>query len=155
MSNFNPSNFLQECIEKRDIEGIKNELFTILNDDRTFSSERFDNALNYAKEKVSEVILPDKGEVFEDESNWTEKYWTKVAVSLRNEFTMEKVRQLKKMSEKLYPPRNTKHYKDESTFTKGNQSLGGNSESPKINPVIIAVGAVIVIGIIIAIAAGR
>ena len=154
MSNFQPGNFLQECIEKRDIEGIKNVLYTSLNNDRTFYTSRFDDMLNYVKEKVPEVILPDKGEVFEDESNWTEKYWTKVAVSLRNEFTMEKVRQLKKMSEKLYPARNTIPHQDESTFTKGNQSARGNREFPKINPIIIAVGAAVVIGIIIAIAAG-
>ncbi|MEI0491527.1 hypothetical protein R4J17_03695 [Brachyspira intermedia] len=155
MSNFKPSNFLQECIEKRDVEGIKNILYMSLNTDRSFSIDNFDNILNYAKERVPEFILPDKGETFKPESEWTESYWSELAVSLRNEFTMEKVRQLKKMSEKLYPPRNTRHYRDESTFTIGNQSAGGSNESPKINPVIIAVGAVIVIGIIIAIAAGR
>lgn len=144
MSNFKPSNFLQECIEKRDLNGIKNALYVALNADRYFSTGNFDDILNYAKERVPEFILPDKGETFKPESEWTEDYWSKLSVSLKNEFTMEKVRQLKKMSAKLYPPRTSSY-----------QSRGGNSESPKISPIAIAVGAVIVIGIIIAIAAGR
>ncbi|MEI0551403.1 hypothetical protein R4K89_13970 [Brachyspira intermedia] len=153
MSNFKPSDTLNECIEKRDLNGIKNALYMALNIDRSFSTGNFDDMMNYIKSKgITDFISPDKGETFKSEC--TESYWTELAVSLRNEFTMEKVRQLKKMSEKLYPPRNTRHYKDESTFTRGNQSAGGNSESPKINPIAIAVGAVIVIGIIIAIVAG-
>ncbi|EKV58321.1 hypothetical protein [Brachyspira hampsonii] len=156
MSNFKPSDTLNEFIAKRDVEGIKNALYIALNTDRSFSIDNFDNILNYAKERVPEFISADKGETFKPESEWTENYWTELAVSLRNEFTMEKVRQLKKMSAKLYPPRNTQHYRDESTFTRGNQSSGGSSESPKINPIAIAVGAAVVIGIIIiAIAAGK
>ncbi|MDO6993455.1 hypothetical protein Q5M87_05460 [Brachyspira innocens] len=142
MSNFKPSNFLQECIEKRDVEGIKNILYMSLNTDRSFSTGNFDNILNYAKERVPEFISSDKGETFKSEC--TESYWSELAVSLRNEFTMEKVRQLKKMSEELYPPR-TSSYKN----------TDGSTESPKISPIAIAVGAVVVIGIIIAIAAGK
>ncbi|MEI0798996.1 hypothetical protein R4Q14_11815 [Brachyspira intermedia] len=144
MSNFKPSNFLQECIDKRDLNGIKNALYVALNADRYFSTGNFDDILNYAKERVPEFILPDKGEIFKPESEWTEDYWSELSVSLKNEFTMEKVRQLKKMSAKLYPPKTSSY-----------QSTGGNSESPKISPIAIAVGAIIVIGIIIAIAAGR
>ena len=145
MSSFKPSNFLQECIDKRDLNGIKNALYVALNADRYFSTGNFDDILNYAKERVPEFILPDKGETFKPESEWTEDYWSKLSVSLKNEFTMEKVRQLKKMSEKLYPPRTSSY-----------QSTGGNSESPKISPIAIAIGAAVVIGIIIiAIAAGK
>ncbi|WP_020005351.1 hypothetical protein [Brachyspira innocens] len=144
MSNFKPSDTLNEFIAKRDVEGIKNALYIALNTDRSFSIDNFDNILNYAKERVPEFISADKGETFKPESEWTESYWTELAVSLRNEFTMEKVRQLKKMSAKLYPPR-TSSYKNTE----------GSTESPKISPIAIAVGAVVVIGIIIAIAAGK
>lgn len=102
---FKPSNFLKECIEKHDLNGMANALFIVLNTDKYFYTINFDDVLNYIRNNVPDFIQPDTGEEFLPEDQWTEDYWIDISVKFRNNPRMEYVNQLKKMSAKLYPKR--------------------------------------------------
>ena len=45
----------------------------------------------------------DRQESFKDNTEWDYDYWIRIAASLKDNFTMEKVELLKSMSKKLYP----------------------------------------------------
>lgn len=103
MSKFEPNNYLKESVEKRDFEALHNILYSILNTDKSFSTTYFDDTLKYITDRIPDFIKENDGqESFKDKLDWKEDDWIRIAASLKDNFTMEKVELLKKISEDLY-----------------------------------------------------
>lgn len=104
MSKFEADDYLKESVEKRDFLALHNILYCILNTDRAFSTSYFDDTLKYITDRIPDFVKENDGqEYFKDKLEWDNDYWIRIAVSLKDNFTMEKVELLKSMSKKLYP----------------------------------------------------
>lgn len=104
MSNFEPNDYLKESVEKRDFLALHNILYSILNTDKSFSTNYFDDTLKYITDRIPDFVKENDGqESFKYESEGDEDYWIRIAAGLKDNFTMEKVDLLKSMSKKLYP----------------------------------------------------
>ena len=155
MAVFKLSESFKESVRNRDKDSILSSFAVLLNTDRSFEKCKADTAIEYIKANYPEFIQPNKGERFKDEeSQWTEDYWTEISASLYDYFSLEKIEQLRKMSKKLYPVKEKTYqvYQDESSYTKGNER-GSESSKKQIPALAIVAGAVIIAAAVIIIAA--
>lgn len=98
------SKTMEDGIKEKDLEKIYSSFYTILLSDPGFYTEKFDEALEIVKGKnISGFIQQYNGTPFEDESNWTQEYWDRLASELMDNFCEERIVMLKKVSMKVYP----------------------------------------------------
>lgn len=115
MSKFEADDYLKESVEKRDFAALHNILYSILNTDKSFSTTYFDDTLKYITDRIPDFVKEnDEQESFKDKLDWKEDDWMRIAASLKDNFTMEKVELLKRMSEVLYPVKK----EEDSAFAK-------------------------------------
>lgn len=104
MSKFEADDYLKESVEKRDFAALHNILYSILNTDKSFSTTYFDDTLKYITDRIPDFVKENDGqESFKDELEWDKDYWITIAAGLKDNFTMEKVELLKRISKVLYP----------------------------------------------------
>lgn len=100
----NISKTLQEAIDKKDILGIHSSFYTIALSDPGFSTGKFEEVLNYVKEKKIDGFLePHDDEEFLDKELWTEEYWSHTASKLQDNFSEERIQHLIDVGKKVYP----------------------------------------------------
>ena len=100
---------LEEAIKKNNLVGIYSVFYTIAHGDPNFSTNKFQEALQYVKSKNIEGFLDEfDGEEFEPEQNWDEDYWALVASSLMDNFCEERIGHLKEVGRKVYPMKSVK-----------------------------------------------
>lgn len=94
---------LEEAVNKGDLTGIYSIFYTVLHEDPSFSTGKFDQLLAYVKSRnVKGLMQPFDGEEFEAEEKWNKEYWAIQASELVDNFCEERIEHLKKVGKKLY-----------------------------------------------------
>lgn len=109
---FKPSSELENDIANKNILHIRDELTTIIHEDRGFYTNTFDEALKYIISKnIDGLFVTFDNEVFKPEEEWDRDYWAYLTASLLDNFCMERINHLKEVGRKVYPRKT-----DESVF---------------------------------------
>lgn len=66
------------------------------------SCQSFDEMLDYAKERIPDILVAHDGEIFKSQGEWDEDYLNEQMVSVINNFSAERLELLKKMVRELY-----------------------------------------------------
>lgn len=97
------SQTMQQAIENRDMNMIYSSFYTILLSDPGFTTDKFDEALAIVKEQnIPGFLQAYNGMKFEEENEWTQEYWDKVASELMDNFALERIEFLRKMGRKVF-----------------------------------------------------
>lgn len=99
----NKNNALRDALNAQDISAVHSYLYTMILSDPGFQSSRFDDALRIAIQQLPQVIEPHNGEELKPESEWAEEYYDLLTSKLIDNFSMERINQLKKVARVLYP----------------------------------------------------
>ena len=114
---FKPSNDLEKNIIDKNLVRIKNEFNIIVHQDRSFSTGKYGQTLDYVKAKnIEGLFVSFDGEAFKPIEEWDFEYWAYMAASLMDNFCEERIEHLMEVSKTLYP-------------AKINSSQGCNSDS--------------------------
>lgn len=106
------SNTLVEAVKNKDVRSVKNSFYTIILSDPFFDTGRFDEAIEYVKNSnLSGFIDEHDGEKLIDKSEWTETYFDLLASRLVDNFSEERIEQIKMVAEKLKKDKERKEKK--------------------------------------------
>lgn len=147
-NTFTPNEEFKKYVRDKNKKAVLDLLAVILNVDCGFDKGQADGAIEYIKDNFPEFFDKDRNEVFiEDESKWTEEYWTKISVSLYDYCSLEKIKFLKKMGKKLYTSKEEYKDKQEADYDSSKKPI------PPLAVVAVAAGVVILIvaGIVISV----
>ncbi len=132
MSNFKPSGLLQNALtsENRDRESLIYALIGYINGDPYFETGDLRKAYDYliengvTKEELFEDFDPSL-DYIEDESKWTDDYYSISRVFLKENFCINRFNHVQKVGAKL------KRKNQKSTETTTSRRVGGANTSPK------------------------
>lgn len=102
------NHYLEEAINNNNIVRIKSAFTMIAHEDRSFSSGKFKEALNYVKAKnIDGLFEKYDNRPFEVRDNWNEDYWALIVSSLVSNFCQERIDHLEEISKVIYPKKET------------------------------------------------
>ena len=114
---------LQKDVLEKNVRHIRDDLITIVHEDRSFQTGKFEEALSYIKEHGIEGLYePFDHEDFKSRNEWNEDYWRYMVNSLLDNFCMERIEHLKDVGRTLFPAQ-TRQVK----ATVGEKSYGPSS----------------------------
>lgn len=132
MSNyFIPNTTYNNAIEKKEIGVLKALLVGILAGDPTFATTEFEEAKKYIEEKgikLEEDYVKLEGEYASEESEWDEKYYQMQLVWLEDNFSKERMNEIKKIGGIVYRNKDTL-----GKIKQANKGQGGNEPSKENN----------------------
>lgn len=97
------SETLRNAVECRDLVSIKSSFYTIILSDPAFKTGRFDEALEYLKDKkIEDIMEKHDGEELKPEEEWNEEYFDLLASKLQDNFSEERIKHIKQVAKKLY-----------------------------------------------------
>ena len=132
---FKPSNDLDKNIIDKNLVSIKNEFYIIAHQDRSFSTGKYGQTLDYVKAKnIEGLFVSFDGEAFKPIEEWDFEYWAYMAHSLMDNFCEERIEHLMEVSKTLYPVKRSPQ----------RPNSGDNNNGKKIIPTAIMVVLVIV-----------
>ena len=143
MNNFEPNALIKECINNRDLKGLRGALTTIIYRDRNFSTGDFDNSVDYTINKcqIKEVYQPfDKMEpLFNDSIKsrmFTEENFGDAIYELKVNFCKERIDDVKIIGKELYPVKSEKdserNFTQSTAVNTGKKQQSYNSKSSPI-----------------------
>ena len=94
------SNDFINAVENRNILRVKLILKNSFIIDPT--GETFNKLLEFTLKKIPDLFDNHDGELFKDESNWTEEYFNEETVKIVDNFSEERIKLLKAMADKLF-----------------------------------------------------
>ena len=98
------SKAMENAIQEKNLDGIYASFYTLLLYDPSFSTGAFDETFQYIKSlDIPGFIQKYNGTEFKDADEWNEDYWDMVASELVDNFCVERIQHLKKISVKIYP----------------------------------------------------
>ncbi len=90
------SESLKKAVNKGDILEIRSVFYTIILSDPYFKTSKFDEALEYAQNKCKEELVDnDDGEELKPESEWNEEYFDLLISKLQDNFSIERINNIK------------------------------------------------------------
>ena len=139
---FKPSNDLEKNIIDKNLVRIKNEFNLIAHQDRSFSTGKYGQTLDYVKAKnIEGLFVSFDGEAFKPIEEWDFDYWAYMAASLMDNFCEERIEHLMEVSKTLYP---AKINSSQGCNSDSIQASIDNNNGKKIIPTAIMVVLVIV-----------
>lgn len=144
---------LEKDVLEENVRHIRDDLITIVHEDRSFQTGKFEEALSYIKKHGIEGLYePFDHEAFKSRNEWNEDYWRYMVNSLLDNFCMERIEHLKDVGRTLFPAQiiRLKEPKDNPTGNGhtdggGNSGLGVNDPLKKALPIALG-GAAILAG---------
>ncbi|PRR82000.1 hypothetical protein [Clostridium vincentii] len=168
MSNFKPNNLVKECINNKDIKGLKGALVGIILSDRNFSKGYFDNTVSYIIDNCGSDMIYEKfdGEdilsVNIKNSKITEDDFAEAVYNLKDNFCQERINDVKAISKEIYGNKAIGANKKEVIFTEdkdGNNPIKKQishqrevNQKEENNSIKVVVGIAVVAAIAVAIA---
>ncbi|MBO5020449.1 MAG: hypothetical protein J6D52_07275 [Clostridia bacterium] len=96
------SDTLNKAIENNDMISIRSSFHTIILSDPAFATEKFDQTLNYVKRlNINGLFDEHDGEELLPEAEWDHDYFDLIASKLQDNFSEERIKQLKNVAKKL------------------------------------------------------
>lgn len=90
---------LKKAVEEKDIVAVRSLFYTIILSDPMFRTSKFDETLEYVKQQKIEGLMDDyDGEELKPEEEWTEEYFDILASKLQDNFSEERIAQIKKVA---------------------------------------------------------
>lgn len=144
---FKANDYFEEAILNSNLVRIRSAFTVIAHEDPSFSTGKFQQALEYVKSKNIEGLFVEfDRRTFQPEEEWNEDYWALIVSSLVDNFCMERINHLKDISHVLYPPKAipaSKTSSNSNTYRNTNSSYSredyGN-QSKKAIPIAITAG---------------
>lgn len=100
------SKMLQDAVKKRDLIAARSAFYTIILLDPSFTKGKFNEALQYVKNSGWDNFIDEhNGEELEPEEEWNEEYFDLLAAKLQENFSEQRIRDLKRVARKLSPAR--------------------------------------------------
>ena len=97
------SKAMENAIQEKNLDGIYASFYTLLLYDPSFSTGAFDETFQYIKSLgIPGFVQKYNGTEFKDAEEWNEEYWDMVASELVDNFCVERIQHLKKISAKVY-----------------------------------------------------
>ncbi|SFC99699.1 hypothetical protein [Clostridium uliginosum] len=135
MNNFEPNQLVKECIANKDIMGLKGALVGIIFSNRSFSNGEFDNTLERITSKGINIYEKFDGEDIVCNTikgrSFTEDDFAEAVYYLKVNFCQERIKDVKKISKKIYIDSCVKVNTGESAFKTAKN--GENSEKKHIS----------------------
>ena len=150
----------RRAIENKDIVSIRSFFYTIILSDPGFKTNKFDEALAFVKDKnIEGVIVAHDEEELLPEEKWTEEYFDLLASKLQDNFSEERIEQIKKVAKRLNTAeipntgaskREAPTYKEKSERNEENRDRTASVCMPDDKKVlaIAATGAILAIGFV-------
>ncbi len=139
---FKPSNDLKKNIIDKNLVRIKNEFYIIAHQDKSFSTGKYGQTLDYVKAKnIEGLFVSFDGEAFKPIEEWDDDYWAYMVASLMHNFCEERIEHLMEVSKTLYP---AKINSSQGCNSDSIQASIDNNNGKKIIPTAIMVVLVIV-----------
>lgn len=93
---------LKRAVAEHDIVAARSSFYTIILSDPMFQTNKFDEALEYVKRHPFEGFMdPHDGEELIGEAQWDEAYFDLLASKLQDNFSEERILQLKRVAKGL------------------------------------------------------
>lgn len=100
------SKVLQDAVSKRDLIAARSAFYTIILLDPSFTKRKFNEALQYVKNSGWDNFMDEhNGEELKPEEEWNEEYFDLLAAKLQENFSEQRIRDLKRVARKLSPAR--------------------------------------------------
>lgn len=113
------SETLRNAVNDKDITAIRSCFYTIILSDPGFKSKRFEEALNFVKaSNVDGVMDLHDGEELFPEEEWNEAYFDLLASKMQDNFSEERIAQLKKVAKKIYGTANNEDIENKKNSSK-------------------------------------
>lgn len=94
---------LKKAVDAKDILAARGFFYTIILSDPAFKTSKFEECFQYVMDRGLEGFLdPHDGEELKPKTEWDEKYFDLLASKLQDNFSMERISQLKKVASELY-----------------------------------------------------
>lgn len=151
--------YLEEAIANGNVVRIRSAFTVIAHEDPSFSTGKFNEALEYVKSKnIDGLFVPYDERPFQPKEEWNEDYWALIVSSLVDNFCMERINHLRDVSRILYPSKvnpsptiSTSDSKYKNINSTSSRNVSGN-HSKKTLPIAITAG--LAVSCIAAIAVG-
>lgn len=118
---------LRKAVENKDIATARSSFYTIILSDPMFHTSKFDEALKYVKDQGFDNFMDvHDGEELKPEEEWTEEYFDILASKLQDNFSEERISQIKKVAEALGMSE-SRQPKEEQGTRGGTESRGKSS----------------------------
>lgn len=148
------SKTMEKAVQEKDLEGIYASFYTILLYDPSFSTGKFEETFQYIKSLgIPGFVQKYNGTEFKDADAWNEEYWDMVASELVDNFCVERIQHLKKISAKVYPkkqsniPKLAEESKNRETVKKKQDSE--NFQNPANGLMLVGIAVAIILIIVI------
>lgn len=129
------SETLRKAVNDKDITAIRSCFYTIVLSDPGFKTQKFDEALNFVKaSNVDGVVDVHDGEELLPEEEWNDAYFDFLASKMQDNFSEERIEQLKKVAKGISNSVETKDVQKEPnmnnshTASRNNDSQNGNNK---------------------------
>ena len=117
------SDGLKRSIETHDIVGARSSFYTIILSDPEFTTNRFDEAITYVKERgFTDIFDEHDGEELKNSNKWNETYFDFMASKLQDNFSEKRIQYLKEIARYLYTLKMTECKVYNSDNTENNNS---------------------------------
>lgn len=94
---------LEKAIKEKDLTTIRSTLYTIILSDPAFRTNKFDETLEYVKKKDVEGLIDEHNkEELKPKEEWNEEYFDLLLSELLDNFSIERIEYIKKVSKELY-----------------------------------------------------
>lgn len=162
------NDFFKELGRKKDYEGLRACIVSLIRSDPTFESGKFDEIEDYLnKNDLMKVFqdyakVPGEPEAREKSSEWDEGYFANCAFALRENFSRERLAHVKEVGEYVYRDKPTPGKEEAAKKAQAAQGRTGSTksktapkkpESPtnlkKYLPLVIALILVIIVVVIL------
>ena len=109
---------LKLAVDNRDIVAVKSSFYTMILSDPTFRTSKFDEAFQYVKNSNLDGFIDEHdGEELLPESEWDEDYFDLLASKLLDNFSEERIQQLKKVAAGLDDSKEVKKEEEKKTYS--------------------------------------
>ena len=138
------SESFKNAVETKNTMAVKSSFYTIILSDPGFKTGKFDEALKYVKDNnFAELFDSHNGEEILPESEWTEEYFDLLASKLQDNFSEERISQIKYVAKVVYPSEQSKvKVVNNAESTKSTRYTTSKTEKDEDNSLIVFVGIV-------------
>ncbi|SHM97403.1 hypothetical protein SAMN02746066_04166 [Anaerosporobacter mobilis DSM 15930] len=143
----NISKTMEDAISSNNIFGIRSSFYTIVLSDPGFATGRFEKTLEYVKSKnIQGLIDEHNNKDFLEESDWNEEYCSLLASELQENFSLERIEHLIKVSKQVFKtaeaPVNKETFKNNDTNQKVNIDTDDSDKYAWIKGILVVVGII-------------
>lgn len=157
----NVNNYLEKCVSEyprtKNINNVRTAIIGIISADPTFSTSKYDEAINYVTQNNIELFekLDEEGfpPIEKVKSQWDKSYFARATIYCENNFCHERINHLKEVGKQVFESRaisnSSGSYGGDLKNLEGRQLEQGEEAQNKLPVWLISLAAVIVIIVII------